>query len=110
MGRPKGSLNDKPWKEAIRRAVNKRAVDGGKAIDGRAMAAWQKAHEGEVAALREIGDRLEGKASQPIEHSGHWDVAMRLDRVITEMREREMPMRLPAVTAGRRIDISRSRI
>lgn len=55
-------------------------------------------HEGEthsvrLAAANALLDRGFGKASQPIEHSGHLDVAMTLDRVITEMREREMSMR-----------------
>ena len=71
MGRPKGSLNDKPWKEAIRLAVNRRAADGGKALDQLARALVQKGYEGDVSALKEVGDRLDGKATQGIEHKGH---------------------------------------
>jgi hypothetical protein len=93
LGRPKGSLNDKPWKEAIRKAVAARALDGGKAIDKLARSLVAQGLEGNISALTEIGNRLDGKASQPIEHSGHLDVAMTLDRVITEMRERELAMR-----------------
>lgn len=70
MGRPKGSLNDKPWKEAIRRAVNKRAEDGGKSLDRLAFSLVRKGYDGDVAALKEIGDRLDGKAHQTNEHTG----------------------------------------
>jgi hypothetical protein len=59
---------------------------------------------GDIVAAKEIGDRLDGKASQPIEHSGHLDVAMTLDRVIAEMREREESMRLPELPDAARLN------
>lgn len=92
-GRPKGSLNDKPWKEAIRKAVARKMEDGGRALDLLARSLVSKGMTGDVSALTEIGNRLDGKASQPVEHSGHLDVSATLDRVITEMREREQSMR-----------------
>jgi hypothetical protein len=89
-GRPKGSRN-KSSKDIKVLA----APYGPEAVSVLA----QIMHEGEthsvrVAAARELLDRGFGKASQPIEHSGHLDVAMTLDRVITEMREREQSMRV----------------
>lgn len=93
IGRPKGSLNDKPWKDAIRKAVARKAIDGGKQLDRLATSLVNEGLGGNISALTEIGNRLDGKASQPIEHSGHLDVAMTLDRVIAEMRERELAMR-----------------
>lgn len=96
-GRPTGS-EVKPWQAAIRKAVRKRALDGGKAIDKLARSLVAQGLEGNISALTEIGNRLDGKASQPIEHSGSVDVAMTLDRIIAQRREREMSMRsLPVV-------------
>ena len=65
MDRPKG----KPWRDAIRRAVNKRTEEG-KSIDRLAWALLRKAYDGDVVALKEIGDRLDGKAAQINEHGG----------------------------------------
>ena len=61
VGRP---LSDKPWKDAIRLAVNRKGVDGRAILIRLAESLTQKAMEGDVAALRELGDRLDGKAHQ----------------------------------------------
>lgn len=66
MGRPKGSLNDKPWKDAIRLAVSRRTEDGGKTLNLLAESLVKSALSGDVLAMREIGDRLDGKAVQQI--------------------------------------------
>lgn len=93
MGRPKGTLNDKPWKDAIRKAVAARSLDGGKKLNKLAESLVAQGLEGNISALTEIGNRLDGKASQPIEHSGQVDVAMTLDRLIERRREQELSMR-----------------
>lgn len=67
LGRPKGSLNDKPWKDAIRKAVARRAEEGSRALDKLAESLVGMGLAGDVSALKEIGDRLDGKATQTIE-------------------------------------------
>lgn len=67
MGRPKGTLNDKPWKDAIRKAVARRIEDGGRTLDRLAESLVAKGIAGDVSALTEIGNRLDGKPTQIIE-------------------------------------------
>ena len=71
---PKGAKSDKEWRDAIRKAVHElRAATGGakaekiKAITLLAQRLVTKAMEGDVAALKEIGDRLDGKARQAVQ-------------------------------------------
>lgn len=62
-----GPKSDKLWRNAIMLAVN-RAAAGGKTkhLDILARKLIDKAAEGDVSALREIGDRLDGKPTQMI--------------------------------------------
>ena len=77
-GRPKGAENkDKQWREAIRKAVHeiRTAGDGDKARKIRALTLLarklvDRAMEGDVGALKEIGDRLDGKATQGVTIDG----------------------------------------
>ena len=77
-GRPKGAENkDKEWREEIRLAVHElRAADGDtkadkvKALRLLARRLVDKALGGDVAAMKEIGDRLDGKAVQGVELAG----------------------------------------
>ena len=70
-----GARLDKPWAEALRMVMNE-TIDaaGTKQIRRLAEACVLKAIGGDVAAMKEIGDRLDGKAAQSIdatvEHSG----------------------------------------
>jgi hypothetical protein len=58
------------WSEAVIQA-GKRAdagiTQGDRLVDIAALALWDKAISGDVPALRELGDRLDGKAAQPVE-------------------------------------------
>lgn len=59
----------KIWSDAIRRALLRVEADelgGRKTLDKLADAIVSKALQGDVAALKEIGDRVEGKVAQPI--------------------------------------------
>ncbi len=63
---PSGPFADKLWREALRRAVLKR-VEGEQRLDLIAEKVVKQAIEGDDKAYREIGDRLDGKATQQVE-------------------------------------------
>ena len=75
MGRPKGAENrHKEWRDAIRKAVHElRAVsdgDSGKKLKALRLIAEKvvsKAMDGDLGAIKEIADRLDGKATQAID-------------------------------------------
>ncbi len=67
MARPRGIWSDKPWREAIRKAVAKRDKDGGKALELMAERVVRSALESEAGwmeAVQEVANRLDGKAHQ----------------------------------------------
>lgn len=74
-GAPKGnnnsSLDNRLWANTIRRAVIQSDAARLRKI---AEALLEKAEEGDIAAIKEIGDRLDGKAVQAVDasvkHSG----------------------------------------
>ena len=74
MARTKGATADKFWSEAVRLAVyRKEADDEGKMrkrINIIADKLCRAAIEGDMAAIREIGDRLDGKPKTQSEVSG----------------------------------------
>ncbi len=67
-GNPGGKVSDKPWSDAIRMALQEAMTDkDGKAIKKLRIAATSlvdKAISGDVPAMKEIGDRLEGRPAQ----------------------------------------------
>lgn len=77
-GAPKGSQNAAQpgrWRKAIERALENMAkqkglVSGEYALDGIAMALLKASMKGDMNALRELGNRLDGLPKQEIEHSG----------------------------------------
>lgn len=65
--RPKGAWSDKAWRDAIRVAVTRAADDPkkhGKKLAQLADALVSAGCQGDVSALKEIGDRLDGKVPQ----------------------------------------------
>lgn len=63
-GAPLGNKNGagkRVWSDAVRKCIVQ-----GKSLDKLAEALVSKALEGDIAALKELGDRLEGKVTQPI--------------------------------------------
>jgi hypothetical protein len=66
---PRGPYADKLWREALRRAVLKR-VEGEQNLDKLATATVRRALDDNdpraMAAVKEIGDRLDGKPAQDI--------------------------------------------
>lgn len=72
---PNGSKPDKIWREAIMRAVRRLETEKPRKkakpeqkLELLADALVAKGIDQDVSALREIGDRLDGKAVQPMEH------------------------------------------
>jgi len=63
-GNTNSSKNNRLWAETIRRAV---VQSDGKRLRKIAEALLDKAAEGDIAAIKELGDRLDGKATQQIE-------------------------------------------
>lgn len=70
MGAPVGNQNaarGRQWRAAIERALDKRGgFDRTQALDAIAEKLLAACDEGDIAALRELGDRLEGKPAQAI--------------------------------------------
>ncbi|KGM34693.1 hypothetical protein [Inquilinus limosus] len=67
-----GVKQDKIWRDAIHRAVKRRMGGEGnpQALDQLADQLVAAGLGGDVSALKEIGDRLDGKPKQQVEHSG----------------------------------------
>lgn len=66
MAAPKGNKNaarGTQWRDAVRKAVMREGK-----LDALAQALVARGLEGDMAALREIGDRLDGKATPGYEH------------------------------------------
>lgn len=73
MAAPKNPANrwsEKAWRDAIRMAVNRQvgSKDKSKRLAALANKLVDAGLEGDVSALKEIGDRLDGKPSQA--HTG----------------------------------------
>lgn len=80
-GAPIGNRNaskTKLWEDAIRRAV---LADDGKRLRAIAERLLDKAAEGDVAAIKELGDRLDGKPKQSTELTGADGGPVVIDRI-----------------------------
>lgn len=58
---------NKPWADAIRRAL---LAEDGKELRALAQKLIERAKEGDVTALKEIGDRTDGRPVQAIANDG----------------------------------------
>ena len=73
MAAPLGNNNAakaKVWSAAIDRALEKRGPSRMEALADLAEQLLKKCDAGDVVALKELGDRVEGKAAQTVEHTG----------------------------------------
>ena len=72
-GAPIGNSNatkTRPWAAAIERAlVNRSRIDQKQALDELAEQLLKQCDAGDMTALKELGDRLDGKAKQSVDHS-----------------------------------------
>lgn len=73
-GAPEGNnnyLKGKRWQAAINRALEKRSKgDGVAALEELAEKLLLKCDEADMSALKELGDRIDGKAMQGVELTG----------------------------------------
>lgn len=68
-GNPGGRSKDKPWADALRVAVFKNDAEGRRRLLMIAEKCAQAAEGGDLMAMREIGDRLDGKPAQEQHHT-----------------------------------------
>lgn len=68
---PAGAKSDKLWRDALMRAVHREAEQGKptKRLEALADKIVAKGLEGDIQAIKEIGDRLDGRPAQALEHS-----------------------------------------
>ena len=66
-GNPKGHAPGKIWIAALNRSI---AQDDGKRLRAAAEKLLDLAVEGDVSALKELGDRLDGKPAQSVTLAG----------------------------------------
>lgn len=69
MANPRGQQRDKPYRDALRRAIARatsRAEDDPHALDRIAEAHLSRCSTGDMAAIKELADRLDGKPAQAI--------------------------------------------
>ena len=87
-GSPLGNKNagSRPriWSDAIRKAVLRRGKDKFKRLDKLADALLDECESGDVAALREFGDRIEGRVVQAISGPDGGAIIHTVERVIVE--------------------------
>lgn len=64
----KNAVKSKPWIAAIERAIKKRSLAAQKnALDDLAEKLLMACEQGDMTALRELGDRLDGKPKQEVD-------------------------------------------
>ena len=96
MAAPVGNQNAsnaRQWRAAIERALEARSVsrmDGKRQIDALAEKLIDAAETGDLGALKEFGDRLDGKPSQGVTVSGDADnplkVIQKIERVVVSAK------------------------
>lgn len=85
-GRPKGA-SAKPWSEALTIASTETTNEGKARLRALAEKTWQMALAGDMQAIKEIGDRLDGKAAQSMDVThGPSDVFMQMLEAISNGR------------------------
>jgi hypothetical protein len=83
-----GHKSDKLWRDAIMVAVKRETEkgSGSKRLFALADALVEKALKGDVTALKEIGDRLDGKAVQGVELGGPGGGPMQVEERMSATR------------------------
>ena len=73
----KNAVKGKRWSTAINAALDKRCKsDGIKALNDLAEKLLEKCDEGDMTALKELGDRLDGKPHQDLNVTGDFNITV----------------------------------
>jgi hypothetical protein len=84
-GAPKGNTNSargRRWTDAINKALDKRSKAAGiEALDNLAEKLLALCDEGDLQALKELGDRLEGKSLQSVNMDATVDASLTVEIV-----------------------------
>lgn len=87
---PRGPKSDKLWADAVRLAVNREGEDDEGKIRKRlniiADNLARMAMSGDMQAIKEVGDRLDGRPAQAIQHSGDGEKGEIVFRTIYEAK------------------------
>lgn len=81
MGAPLGNQNGRKgkWAEALARAVEvEDPIARRRRLDAIAERLLQKAEEGDIQAIKELGDRLDGKPGQALTIGGDQDAPLHI--------------------------------
>jgi hypothetical protein len=90
MGRPIGSMNrQKPFADALRMEIY--AGNDPRRLRAIALKLIELAEGGDLQAIKEIGDRLDGRPAQAIEQSDTRPVGLWSDRELYEIIQRASP-------------------
>ena len=81
LGNKNGAKENRLWGEAIRRAVTQRDGETLRALADKLI---EKAAEGDVPALRELGDRLDGKPHQSADLTLDGNLTVNVLRFVSE--------------------------
>ena len=82
-GRPKGAWSEKKFRDALNCAVTEQTKDGQRKLRVIAERLVEAAINGDIPAIKEVADRLDGKPAQAIIGGGEDDPPI---AVITEVR------------------------
>lgn len=100
-GAPLGNKNaarGKIWTHAIERALERRKVEGVAVIDALADKLIDVCMDGDITALKELGDRLQGKAAQAIVGGGEDDPPVTIRRIELVALRAPAPRMLAAIS------------
>jgi hypothetical protein len=74
----KDRSSPKPWADALRLAISEAHAAGGTKLRALAERTVNEGLAGNMAAIKEIGDRLDGRAAQPIVGSDGGDLIIKI--------------------------------
>lgn len=89
-----GGRKDKHWRDALMVAIKRTDPDGRTVLSKIAQKVVEAAMEGDMQAIKEIGDRIDGKAPQSL------DVTTRHEQPINELSDAELSALIATRRAG----------
>ena len=78
----KNATKNKAWEETLRRAL---LANDGQKLRSLAEKLIERAEGGDVTALKEIGDRIDGKPSQQVQLQGDPDNPVVVEKIVREV-------------------------